>query len=237
MSFHRTPRVLLQVSGRTTRSASLERYGLIRNFFLRQVTPAPPATTHTVTPPSFVRNFVTQQKAGSSYRHFHTTFRVQEEVKPREPNDTEKPSDASKNNGKDGPATDPRYLENYSKFFRQLAMSLPHLSRPTRDDFLNAATGFWSRMRVRFKWLTIRSFRRYNADDISAFVTWFVMSQTVWLLVGTYVLTLCSWSTFIHDSSSTTFFSVVFATINSLRLQGAQHIMRHEYTKLICIYA
>lgn len=57
-------------------------------------------------------------------------------------------------------------------------------------------------MRVRFKWLTIRSFRKYNADEISAFITWFFMSQTLWLLVGT-----------------TTFFSAILITINSLRLQ------------------
>ncbi|KAI1795646.1 mitochondrial distribution and morphology protein family 31/32 [Ganoderma leucocontextum] len=81
-------------------------------------------------------------------------------------------------------------------------MSLPHLQRPTRDDFLKAADGFWQRMRIRFRWLTIRSFRRYNADDLSAFLTWFLMSQTLWLFVGT-----------------TTFFSVLFATANSLRLQ------------------
>ncbi|RPD57574.1 mitochondrial distribution and morphology protein family 31/32 [Lentinus tigrinus ALCF2SS1-7] len=81
-------------------------------------------------------------------------------------------------------------------------MSLPNLQRPTRDDFLRAADGFWQRLRVRFRWLTIRSFRRYNADEMSAFFTWFLMSQTLWLFVGT-----------------TTFFSVVFATANSLRLQ------------------
>ncbi|KZT10759.1 mitochondrial distribution and morphology protein family 31/32 [Laetiporus sulphureus 93-53] len=98
--------------------------------------------------------------------------------------------------------TNPQQLENYSRFFRRLARSLPHVHRPSRDDFLNAANGFWQRARVRFKWLTIRSFRRYNADDISAFVTWFFMSQTLWLFVGT-----------------TTFFSVIFAVANSLRLQ------------------
>lgn len=82
---------------------------------------------------------------------------------------------------------DLRTLENYSKFFRRLALSLPHVHRPTRDDFLNAASGFWQRMRVRLKWLTIRSFRKYNADEISAFITWLLLSQTLWLLVGTYV--------------------------------------------------
>ncbi|EDR11933.1 uncharacterized protein LACBIDRAFT_247098 [Laccaria bicolor S238N-H82] len=81
-------------------------------------------------------------------------------------------------------------------------MSLPHPHRPTREDFLNVSTGFWQRLRIRFKWFTIKSFRKFNADDMSAFITWFLMSQTLWILVGT-----------------TTFFSVIFATANSLRLQ------------------
>lgn len=79
----------------------------------------------------------------------------------------------------------PLNLDNYSRFFRRLALSLPHLHRPTRDDFLNVASGFWQRMRIRFKWFTIKSFRKFNADDISAFITWFLMSQTLWILVGT----------------------------------------------------
>ncbi|KAJ3505041.1 hypothetical protein NLJ89_g7620 [Agrocybe chaxingu] len=100
-------------------------------------------------------------------------------------------------------ARDPDHTTNYSPFFQRLAASLPHPHRPTREDFLNVANGFWARLRVRFKWFTVRGFRRFNADDISAFVTWFVMSQTLWILIGT-----------------TTFFSVIFATINSLRLQS-----------------
>jgi len=83
------------------------------------------------------------------------------------------------------PADPPKYLQNYSRFFRRLALSLPHAHRPTREDFLNVATGFWQRSRIRFKWFTIKSFRKFNADDISAFVTWFLMSQTLWILVGT----------------------------------------------------
>jgi distribution and morphology protein 31 len=79
----------------------------------------------------------------------------------------------------------PRNDENYSRFFQRLALSLPHLHRPTRDDFLNVASGFWERIRIRFKWFTIKSFRKFNADEISAFITWFLMSQTLWILVGT----------------------------------------------------
>ncbi|KAE9391909.1 hypothetical protein BT96DRAFT_864631, partial [Gymnopus androsaceus JB14] len=96
----------------------------------------------------------------------------------------------------------PYNFEYYSRSFRQLALSLPHLHRPTQEDFLRVADGFWQRLRIRFKWFTIKSFRKFNADDISGIVTWVLMSQTIWILVGT-----------------TTFLSVVFAIVNSLRLQ------------------
>ncbi|TDL26083.1 hypothetical protein BD410DRAFT_784107 [Rickenella mellea] len=103
-------------------------------------------------------------------------------------------------------------LENYSRFFRRLAKSLPTMHRPTRDDFLNVATNFWQRLRIRFKWFSIRSFRKFNADDMSAFFTWFIMSQTIWILVGT-----------------TTFFSAVFAVANSLRLQESLARLISDY--------
>lgn len=84
---------------------------------------------------------------------------------------------------------------------------LPHLPkmphRPTKEELLAAATGFWSRLRVRFKWLTIRSVRPWNVDDWSAFVSWFLLGHIVWILVGT-----------------TTFFSLVVLTINTVVAQG-----------------
>ncbi|CAE6473076.1 unnamed protein product [Rhizoctonia solani] len=94
------------------------------------------------------------------------------------------------------------HLQNYSDLFKQLALSLPHVKQPTKQDFLQAATSMWQRMRIRFKWFAIKSFRKFNADDISAFLSWFLVGQTLWILVGT-----------------TTFFSVVFAVLNSLSLQ------------------
>ena len=97
------------------------------------------------------------------------------------PHETQKTEEAEK----PPDSLNPDRFRDYPPFFRRLALSLPHLHRPTQDDFLRAAGGFWQRARVRFKWLTIRSFRRYNADDISAFVTWFFMSQTLWLVLGT----------------------------------------------------
>ncbi|KAF5355505.1 hypothetical protein D9758_006407 [Tetrapyrgos nigripes] len=118
---------------------------------------------------------------------------------------TSSPSDAQEQKQTETPPGTPSLpynFENYSRSFRRLALSLPHLHRPTRDDFLRVADGFWQRLRIRFKWFTIKSFRKFNADDISGIITWFLMSQTLWILVGT-----------------TTFFSVIFAIANSLRLQ------------------
>jgi distribution and morphology protein 31 len=78
---------------------------------------------------------------------------------------------------------------------------MPH--RPTKEELLAAATGFWSRLKVRFKWFSIRSVRPWNIDDWSAFVSWFMLGNLVWVLVGT-----------------TTFFSLVILSINTVVAQG-----------------
>ncbi|KAL1747029.1 mitochondrial distribution and morphology protein family 31/32 [Schizophyllum fasciatum] len=80
--------------------------------------------------------------------------------------------------------------------------SMPHIHRPTREALLKSASGFWDRVRIHWRWIALKSFRKFNADDISAFVTWFVMSQTIWIFLGT-----------------TSFLSAVFWLANSLRLQ------------------
>jgi distribution and morphology protein 31 len=86
-------------------------------------------------------------------------------------------------------------------------LHLPHLPqmphRPTREELLAAATGFWSRLKVRFKWFSIRSTRPWNIDDWSAFASWFVLGNIVWVFVGT-----------------TTFFSLVIFSINTVFAQG-----------------
>ena len=86
-------------------------------------------------------------------------------------------------------------------------MHLPHLPkiphRPTKDELLAAATGFWSRLKVRFKWFAIRSSRPWNIDDWSAFVSWFVLGNIAWIFIGT-----------------TTFFSLVILSINTVVAQG-----------------
>ncbi|KAF7867376.1 hypothetical protein EAF04_005459 [Stromatinia cepivora] len=84
--------------------------------------------------------------------------------------------------------------------------NLPHMPkmphRPTREELLAAATGFWSRLKVRFKWFTIRGGRPWNVDDWSAFVSWFVLGNIAWIFIGT-----------------TTFFSLIILSINTVVAQ------------------
>lgn len=75
--------------------------------------------------------------------------------------------------------------------------------RPTKEELLAAATGFWSRLRVRFKWFSIRSLRPFNMDDISAFFSWVLLGHLVWVIVGT-----------------TTFFSLLILAVNTVFAQG-----------------
>jgi distribution and morphology protein 31 len=88
-----------------------------------------------------------------------------------------------------------------SKYFHMPA--IPHLPhRPSKEEFLAAANGFWERLKVRFKWISIRSMRPWNIDEWGAFVSWFLFGHLVWILVGT-----------------TTFFSLIILSINTMVAQ------------------
>ncbi|KAF9527357.1 mitochondrial distribution and morphology protein-domain-containing protein [Crepidotus variabilis] len=208
---------------RTTHSAVFDRYGAIRNFFRQQHSTTKLSAgriskglvqtdeNSRTTGHHFRAHQCSSGASISTYRRVFSTDKPGPEKAP--PNDSKAPKPPEDARSKlpetsDSPFNELKFPhardhENYSRFFLRLAQSVPHLHRPTRDDFLNVATGFWQRLRIRFKWFTVRSFRKFNADDISAFVSWFLVSQTLWILIGT-----------------TTFFSVIFATINSLRLQN-----------------
>lgn len=80
---------------------------------------------------------------------------------------------------------------------------MPHLHRPTKEELLAAATGFWSRLKVRFKWFSIRSVRPFNLDEITALFSWIFLGHVVWVVLGT-----------------TTFFSLLIITINTVFAQG-----------------
>ncbi|KAF4451024.1 hypothetical protein F53441_5923 [Fusarium austroafricanum] len=77
---------------------------------------------------------------------------------------------------------------------------MPH--RPTKEELLEAANGFWQRLKVRLKWVSIRSMRPWNIDEWGAFVSWFLFGHLAWIIVGT-----------------TTFFSLIILSINTVVAQ------------------
>ena len=82
---------------------------------------------------------------------------------------------------------------------------IPHISqihRPSREELLAATTGFWSRLKIRFKWFSIRSARPFNADEIGAFFSWFLLGHVIWVILGT-----------------TTFFSLAIFAVNTVFAQ------------------
>ncbi|KAI9695132.1 MAG: Mitochondrial distribution and morphology protein 31, mitochondrial precursor [Bogoriella megaspora] len=90
-----------------------------------------------------------------------------------------------------------------AKAFLERLPKIPHhLHRPSKDEVLALATGFWSRLRLHFKWFTIRSARPFTFDEISALFSWVVLGHLIWIIVGT-----------------TTFFSLAIWMINTVFAQ------------------
>ena len=96
-------------------------------------------------------------------------------------------------------------LRQQSQPASQLSNHLPsitQLHRPTQEELLAAATGFWSRLKVRFKWFSIRSVRPFNVDEIGAFFSWVLLGHVLWIILGT-----------------TTFFSLAILAANTVFAQ------------------
>jgi len=189
--------LVLKHTSRAARIAHSDRYSLIRTFFTRPTSHSsssllaswPSSRSAPVSLPAFPlhRNFHSLWSLRGNRFSTHITPQNSERQEHRHkatlnapPTNDSLRSDQSPNNLQDN---------NYPRFFRRLAQSLPHVSRPSRDDFLHAANGIGQRMRVRVRWFFIRNFHKFNADDISAFVTWFLVGQGLWILIGTSVLT------------------------------------------------
>ena len=169
----------LRHSSRAAHIARSDRYSLIRSFFSAQSPPSAPPTRHPLlSPPALAlrRNFHSSCTRDNHPARQNSGPQPQRQSNQHITSDRLLPDNPSSN-----------LHDNYPRFFRRLAQSLPHVSRPSRDDFLNAANGMVQRMRVRVRWFFIRNFRKFNADDISAFVTWFLVGQGLWILIGTSV--------------------------------------------------
>ncbi|KAL1965599.1 hypothetical protein VTN77DRAFT_5276 [Rasamsonia byssochlamydoides] len=92
--------------------------------------------------------------------------------------------------------------DSSNRNLRERLPNLPQFHRPTKEELLAAATGFWSRLRVRFKWFSIRSVRPFNLDEISALFSWVLLGHVLWIILGT-----------------TTFFSLLIFAINTVFAQ------------------
>jgi distribution and morphology protein 31 len=147
-----------------TRSAQSDRYTAIHAFFTRQAL--------SVTPPkSAIRTLV--------QRRWNSTNKPQEgcencsERRPTIPPKTPPPPSAGRQD----------HAQDYTPFIKRLIASSkvlqsgsPH--RPSKEQLLAAASGWWQRLRIRIKWFTIRGWRRFNTDDFSAFASWFVVGNS-----------------------------------------------------------
>lgn len=84
------------------------------------------------------------------------------------------------------PKTDPDSSKASGKhLLDRIPHTLPHIYRPTKAELLEAASGFWSRVKIHFKWLTIRSARPFNADEIYALFSWILAAHVLWIVLGT----------------------------------------------------
>jgi distribution and morphology protein 31 len=181
--------LILRHSSRAAHIARSDRYSLIRSFFSASSPPSPPpARPALLSPPALAlrRNFHSSCiRARDNHPATNTARQNHPGPQPQRQKPISNQHITSDRLLPDNPSSN--LHDNYPRFFRRLAQSLPHVSRPSRDDFLNAANGMVQRMRVRVRWFFIRNFRKFNADDISAFVTWFLVGQGLWILVGTSV--------------------------------------------------
>ena len=147
-----------------TRSAHFDRYTTIHAFFTRQA-------LSSTTPPS--RSHLLQRRWNSNTNKPHEGCENCSER--RIPPTSTKPP-PTKSVRKD-------HAQDYTPFIRRLIASSnaiqsgsPH--RPSKEELLAAASGWWQRLRIRIKWFTIRGWRRFNTDDFSAFASWFVLGNS-----------------------------------------------------------
>ncbi|BGP22367.1 Mitochondrial distribution and morphology protein 31, mitochondrial precursor [Rhodotorula toruloides] len=101
-------------------------------------------------------------------------------------------------------APHPAYLSSLSRSIRRAASALqtPAGRPPPKEQLLSLTNSFFERLKIRFKWATIRSYRRFRADDYSAFFSFGILGTLGWFLLST-----------------TSAFALFFFVINSLSLQ------------------
>ncbi|KAI4155394.1 MAG: hypothetical protein LQ341_000186 [Variospora aurantia] len=137
------------------------------------------------------------QRSGYSDKHSESPHkqRFGDRVKVREGPQSQT---SAKETGSSKAIGDP----NVSKHLVDRLPAISQIHRPSKEELLAAATGFWSRLKVRFKWFSIRSGRPFNIDEISAFFSWVLVGHVLWIILGT-----------------TTFFSLAILAVNTVFAQ------------------
>jgi mitochondrial distribution and morphology protein 31 len=162
-----------------------QRYLIIRSYFISV------NNTALTNRPRAAQNKLAQIRAPSSLRSASLSTEIKSPKNEKQPGKTTDDAQAHDQPSGSSNESNQKRLETqtheYPSYIRRLISSSPPLHRPTRDEMLALATGFWERLKIRFKWFTIRGFRKFDTDDMSAFLSWFVVSQAVWIMVGTYV--------------------------------------------------
>ncbi|EFQ28795.1 hypothetical protein CGRA01v4_10217 [Colletotrichum graminicola] len=215
---HSFPRPNIHTARRSYTGSGLLLVGLTTNLAPTQATAACTAAAESATTSGLTKSNVYQLARQAWRRGIHSNSRGDglaerrhygsKSGKQEEKGTTAQPrQDVSKQNvpkpGEQGKSdvTDPDAESITSAMSKYLHIpKMPH--RPTRDELLAAANGFLGRMKVRFKWVSIRSMRPWNIDEWGAFLSWFLFGHLVWILVGT-----------------TTFFSLVIFSINTVFAQ------------------
>lgn len=168
-------------------SASNDRYLIIRDFFTRQSYTETARVVHTSPPRLSLFGRSRGRSRSTSGLRFNSTT-------PKSPSSS-KFSNASgstpESSGENGecphcnapPIHRRDHAQNYTPFIRRLIQqsSIPIKAnyRPSKEELLGAASSWWERLRIRIKWFTIRGWRRFNTDDLSAFASWFVLGNSM----------------------------------------------------------
>jgi len=155
---------------------------------------------------AWARSIHTSGTAGEIQGRRYKSSKAGEEGKPAS---TQQGPHNAAAKGKDHEAAGKNAEEGHDSLTDSVSryLHLPHLPkmphRPTKEELLSAANGFWQRLKVRFKWFSIRSARPFNADEWGAFLSWILFGHFVWILVGT-----------------TTFCSLLILLVNTVVAQG-----------------
>lgn len=152
-----------------------DRYLVIRSFFTRQAQP----TIRLLPPPRKPLGYPLHR---SVERRWNTTSSHKNDC----PHCSTSPPTSTSTSPSVPPPKTPGlkrdHAQDYSPFIRRLiqrtSMPLTSTHRPSKEELLGAASSWWERLRIRVKWFTIRGWRRFNTDDMSAFASWFVVGNS-----------------------------------------------------------